>query len=266
MHRLAAAVLAVASAALVSLTPMPAAAEVIGGNPGPQYNYICPNADGKGALDCYFDAVQHLYTMCRNVKAIEIIEFGYEDSQEGVNSAKYEYCLDKQKRNMAAPYQAALKEARVSTQAVEGVKSLHEHWLASLQHIRWNRGETDETYKARVVKVYDEFREKIEGIRTIVALVREKTSPIGTAQAKTPEKKAAKATGKTAAHSEGKAQAKSDSATKAPAKSATTPGAPKSATTPDAPKSATTPDAPKSATKPGEPKSATGAGDKTPPG
>src|SRR5581483_12354652 len=83
-----------------------ARAATIGGNPGPQYNYICPHADGAGALDCYFDAVAHLYTMCRNVKSIEIIEFGYENSVEGVNAAKFESCLDKQKLNMAKPYQA----------------------------------------------------------------------------------------------------------------------------------------------------------------
>ncbi|MEP6678760.1 MAG: hypothetical protein ABJB78_05640, partial [Betaproteobacteria bacterium] len=65
-------------AALVSLAaaliPAGALAETIGGNPGPQHNYVCPNADGKKPLDCYFDAVMHLYTMCRHVKSIEIIE------------------------------------------------------------------------------------------------------------------------------------------------------------------------------------------------
>ncbi len=78
----------------------------IGGNPGPQYNYVCPNTDGKGGLDCYFDAVQHLYTMCRHIKSIEVIEFGYEKSEEAVNGAKSEYCVDKQKLNITRPYQA----------------------------------------------------------------------------------------------------------------------------------------------------------------
>ena len=36
----------------------------------------CPN-DASTGLDCYLDAVVHLYTMCRHVKSIEIIEFGY---------------------------------------------------------------------------------------------------------------------------------------------------------------------------------------------
>ena len=56
--------------------------------------YICPDATG-GAVDCYLQAVSHLYTMCRNVKSIEIIEFGYAKSDEGVNSAKTEYCIEK---------------------------------------------------------------------------------------------------------------------------------------------------------------------------
>ena len=70
-----------------------------------------PERDRHAALDCYLDAVVHLYTMCRHVKSIEIIEFGYEKSQEGVNGAKSEYCVDKQKLNITRPYQAALREA-----------------------------------------------------------------------------------------------------------------------------------------------------------
>jgi len=89
--------------AVAALAAGPAPAQTIGGNPGPQYNYVCPHADGQPALECYFDAVQHLYTMCRNVKSIEIIEFGYEKSAEGTNSAKTEYCLDKQKQNIERP-------------------------------------------------------------------------------------------------------------------------------------------------------------------
>jgi hypothetical protein len=180
--------------AVLALLSPPASAETIGGNPGPAHNYVCPHADGQGGLDCYFDAVQHLYTMCRNIKAIEIIEYGYENSGEGVNDAKYASCVDKQKGNMKGPYQAALKEARISKQAGEAVQGLHEHWLASMLAIRWKTGESDDEYKARTTHVYDEFKERIEGIRTIVAVVRERTSPVGTAAAKSPAKSDAKAT------------------------------------------------------------------------
>ena len=178
-------VLAALAFAVLALAPPAVSAEMIGGNPGPQYNYVCPHSDGAGALDCYFDAVEHLYTMCRNVKSIEIIEFGYEDSQEGQNAAKFESCVDKQKLNMAKPYQAALKEARISKQAQEGVQSLQEFWLGALNHIRWSRGETDEQYKERVnVRTYSDFRDKIAGIRTIVALVKERTTTAQPARAK----------------------------------------------------------------------------------
>src|SRR5438874_11997415 len=134
--------------------------KAIGGNPGPQYNYACPNTDGKGGLDCYFDAVQHLYTMCRHIKSIEVIEFGYEKSEEGVNGAKSEYCVDKQKLNITRPYQAALREASISTQAVEGLRSLQESWLDALIQLKWNQGETDSDYKKRVAGLHDAFRER----------------------------------------------------------------------------------------------------------
>ena len=101
-------------AALAALAGPASAQRMIGGNPGPQYNYVCPNADGGPPLDCYFDAVRHLYTMCRHVKSIEIIEWGYEKSQEGVNDAKSNSCIDKQRGNMQKPYQAALRAASIS--------------------------------------------------------------------------------------------------------------------------------------------------------
>jgi hypothetical protein len=63
--------------------------------------YICPNSAGPGAVDCFLNAVEHLYTMCRQVKSIEIIEFGYEKSDEGVNGAKSEYCVDKHRLSTA---------------------------------------------------------------------------------------------------------------------------------------------------------------------
>ena len=165
------------SSAVLAAQPQKAADHLpqyksIGGNPGPQYNYVCPNAEGMGALDCYFDAVSHLYTMCRHVKSIEIIEFGYEKSEEGVNAAKSEYCVDKQKLNITRPYQAALREASGSKQAVEGLQKLQELWVQSLVKLKWSPGESDDQYKARVVQPYDEFRARITEIKTAVSTVK----------------------------------------------------------------------------------------------
>ncbi|HLX30023.1 MAG TPA: hypothetical protein VKV24_16195 [Casimicrobiaceae bacterium] len=171
-------------ALLASLAPRPATAETIGGNPGPAYNYVCPHADGKPALDCYFDAVQHLYTMCRNVKFIEIIEYGYEDSTKGTNGAKSESCLDKQKHNIEHPYKAALKAAGKSKELLNDLHALQESWLSAMSTLSWRTGESKLDYMARVDKPYEDFKTRIGAIRTSVS----------EAETKVAEKKAAKKT------------------------------------------------------------------------
>jgi len=126
--------------------------------------YICPDATG-GAVDCYLQAVSHLYTMCRHVKSIEIIEFGYEKSTEGTNGAKSEYCVDKHRISMTRPYQAALKEATPSRGAIDDLRALQELWLKSLAELKWTPGESDEQYKLRVAKPYELFSERATAIR-----------------------------------------------------------------------------------------------------
>ena len=171
----------------------PAAAQkMIGGNPGPAHNYVCPNADKGPPLECYFDAVRHLYTMCRHVKSIEIIEWGYEKAQEGVNQAKSEYCIDKQRGNMAKPYQAALKDAGISKQAVDGVRSLNEAWQVALADLKWRTGESSDDYLTRTVTPYIDFEERIDGIRLIVETVRSRTRPAAPAKAAAPKAAPAK--------------------------------------------------------------------------
>jgi hypothetical protein len=113
--------------------------------------YICPDSTG-GAVDCYLQAVTHLYTMCRQVKSIEIIEFGYERSTEGTNGAKSEYCVDKHRLSITRPYQSALREATPNRTAVDNLRALQELWLKSLAELKWVAGESDEQYKARVAK------------------------------------------------------------------------------------------------------------------
>ena len=169
------------SAALVAA---PAHAESIGGNPGPAHNYVCPHADGKPALDCYLDAVQHLYTMCRNVKAIEILEFGYEKSTDGTNGKKSESCLEKQKQNIAAPFKAALRQVAKLKPAVAALRHLQDAWLEAMNNLKWRPGESDGDYKARVAKPYEEFNERTALIRT----------DLTTAQAQVQPKRAAHAT------------------------------------------------------------------------
>ena len=66
---------AVIAIGIAAVAP-PAAAQKSDAAPKPD-TYLCPNATG-GAVDCFLHAVEHLYTMCRQVKSIEIIEFGCE--------------------------------------------------------------------------------------------------------------------------------------------------------------------------------------------
>jgi hypothetical protein len=166
-----------AAAIAVALIVAPAAAETIGGNPGPAYNYICPETDGRPALDCYFEAVAHLYTMCKHVKSIEIIEFGYENATEGTHGAKSDSCVVKQKQNMTKPYQAALHQAAISKQASDAVRSLQDYWLVALSDLGWRKGESDDEYKARTLAPYEKFNERIGGIKEIMAIVTARTTP-----------------------------------------------------------------------------------------
>jgi hypothetical protein len=130
--------------------------------------YICPNSTG-GAVNCFLDAIQHLYTMCRQVKSIEIIEFGYEQAEQGVNGAKSEYCVDKHKASITRHYQAALREATKSRAAVEALRALHDYWQKSLVELRWQPPENDDQYKTRVAKPYETFRERADAVRIAIS-------------------------------------------------------------------------------------------------
>lgn len=150
--------------------------------------YICPNQSDNG-LDCYLDAVVHLYTMCRHVKSIEIIEFGFVKAQEGVNGAKSEYCVDKQKINITRPYQAALREATPWREAVDHLRELQQYWLDAMTNLRW-KGEAAQDYEDRVNKVYDELSWKIDAIRVSFTTARDGTQAAAAAasKAKAPAK------------------------------------------------------------------------------
>jgi hypothetical protein len=128
--------------------------------------------------------------MCRQVKSIEIIEFGYEKSDDGVNGAKSGYCVDKHKASIARPYQAAVREAGGNRAAAEGLRSLHAMWLKSLSDLKWRPGETDEQYKVRIARPYGEFREQASAVRTALAST---TKPKPATPAKTVKPKTAAA-------------------------------------------------------------------------
>jgi hypothetical protein len=160
--------------------------------PKPEH-YLCPDAIGGDAITCFLNAVEHLYTMCRQVKSIEIIEFGYEKSDEGVNGAKSAYCVDKHKASIVKPYQAALREAGSNRPAAEGLRGLHDLWVKSVVELKWKPGESDEQYKRRIAQPYDEFRERAGAVRTALASTAKPhpSAPAKAAKDKTAAKPAA---------------------------------------------------------------------------
>jgi hypothetical protein len=129
--------------------------------------YICPTQTQGSGIDCFLEAVPQTYTMCRHIKSIEIIEFGLAGAQEGVHGAKTEYCIDKHKILIVRPYQAALREAARSKEAVQSVRQLYDTWLDSLAKLTPAADETDEGYKQRVVRPYGDFNERIKAIRAL---------------------------------------------------------------------------------------------------
>ena len=130
--------------------------------------YICPTQTQGSGLDCFLEAVSQTYTMCRQIKSIEIIEFGMTGAQEGVNGAKTEYCIDKHRLLITRPYQAALRESANSKDAVQGLRKLYDTWLDSLSKLIPTAGESDEAYKQRIVLPYRDFTEQTTVIRASV--------------------------------------------------------------------------------------------------
>jgi hypothetical protein len=128
--------------------------------------YICPTKDKGSATDCFLEAVPQTYTMCRHIKSIEVIEFGLVGSQEGVNGAKTDGCIDKHKLSINLPYQGALRAARNPAE-VQSLRKLYATWLESMAKLHPAPGETDQGYKERVVRPYGEFDDEIKAIHAL---------------------------------------------------------------------------------------------------
>lgn len=140
-------------------------------------SYICPTTAQGSGLDCFLEAVPQTYTMCRQIKSIEIIEFGLQGAQEGVNGAKTESCIDKHKLSIVRPYQAALRESARSKETVQSLRQLYDLWLESLAKLLPAPGEADEGYKQRVAGPYGEFNERIKAIRELAKAPAKPVAP-----------------------------------------------------------------------------------------
>jgi hypothetical protein len=132
--------------------------------------YICPTMLNGSGIDCFLEAVPQTYTMCRQIKSIEILEFGLTGAQQGVNGAKTESCIDKHKLSITRPYQASLREAARNKDEVIGIRKLYDTWLESMAKLVPGSEESDDNYKQRVTRPYGEFNDQIKSIRTLAAI------------------------------------------------------------------------------------------------
>ncbi len=103
-------------------------------------------------------------------------------SQEGVNGAKTDSCIDKHKLSLNLPYQASLRAARNPAE-VQSLRKLYATWLDLMAKLHPAPDENETEYKERVVRAYDEFGEQTKGIHALV------DAPLPAA-AKHPPKKA----------------------------------------------------------------------------
>jgi hypothetical protein len=128
--------------------------------------YICPTMDKGSGTDCFLEAIPQTYTMCRHIKSIEVIEFGIAGSQEGVNGAKTDGCIDKHKLSVNLPYQAALRAAHGPAE-VQGLRKLYATWLDSMVKLHPAPDESEDSYKERVILPYAEFDSQIKAIHAL---------------------------------------------------------------------------------------------------
>src|SRR4030095_9195630 len=119
---------------------------------------------------------------------IEIIEFGYEKSDEGVNGAKTAYCIDKHNLTMKKTYQSAVHQAGKNRAVVDGLHSLHDFWNASLAGLKWVPGESDARYKARTAEPYAILRERALLVRSAMVTPATATAKTETKPVKAPVK------------------------------------------------------------------------------
>jgi hypothetical protein len=129
--------------------------------------YICPTMEKGSAIDCFLEAIPQTYTMCRHIKSIEIIEFGMAGSEEGVQGAKTDGCIDKHKLSVNLPYQASLRAARNPAE-VQSLRKLYATWLDSMVKLHPTPNESDIEYKERVVRPYDEFSAQTKSIHALM--------------------------------------------------------------------------------------------------
>ncbi|MCL2310216.1 MAG: hypothetical protein FWC42_08085 [Proteobacteria bacterium] len=139
--------------------------------PQPSADFVCPHPSKIGAIECFLDAVEHLYTVCRQVKSIEQIEFGFDKAEEGTNNLKSEFCRRKQKASLPSYFEAALREAQVmsSCEAAFVLNDLYVVWSVAIAGFRQYSNETEAEYRLRIAAPYSAFAAYSQQVRDALA-------------------------------------------------------------------------------------------------
>ncbi|MDR2173546.1 MAG: hypothetical protein LBE32_05015 [Burkholderiales bacterium] len=134
-------------------------AEQVAVSAQPSADFVCPHASKISAIGCFLAAVEHLYTVCRQVKSIELLEFGFDQAEEEPNSLKSEFCRRKQKASLPSYLEAAQREAQVmsSCDAVYILNDLYTVWDAAMTGLRLRPSETEAEYQRRIAGPYLSF-------------------------------------------------------------------------------------------------------------
>lgn len=149
-------------------TPLPESDYILA---QPSAEYVCPHASRISAIGCFLDAVDHLYTVCRQVKAIELLEFGFARGEQGANGLKSAYCRGKQKITLPPYFEAAQREALAmsSCEAVVGLNDLYIVWSTAMAGLRQQPNETEDDYRRRIAVPYPAFAAYSQHIREALA-------------------------------------------------------------------------------------------------
>ncbi|MDR0588343.1 MAG: hypothetical protein LBG61_05180 [Burkholderiales bacterium] len=144
----------------------------------PNAKFVCPKAADKTAVSCFVNAASHLYAVCSRVKAIEMNEFGYAQSEEGGNGFKSEFCREKQRATLPHYFDAAMKEAtsKLSCEAQIGLDELHGAWQILLSGIRPQPDEAEADYRHRVDVAFNAFEAYQQDIQAAVTKSKEEAA------------------------------------------------------------------------------------------
>src|SRR5256885_4536467 len=127
--------------------------------------------DVKSATECFLIMTQETYRKCRIVHSMMVIEYGFWESYlPDNNGEKLNFCIDKHRRGIQTPYQAALKEAVKHKEVRAALTDLHQAWQGDLEALIPAIVETQEAYDLRVSAGTEELAQKVNEVRNTLAI------------------------------------------------------------------------------------------------